>query len=164
MVRLPRGFHPQAARRATSKLGWRPGAAGTGMQPVRRIPVQAYTQPIQGVPLTGGQGQATVSAAGAATVTVGPQGLGVQWNPAQATVSTTTGVLDTCTCNAYLGAQGVPITLVGTLYPGGAGTMSLAVPTMSPGQYLIFIWSGGHPGDIASVNVLGTMDALTTPS
>ena len=64
-------------------------------------------------------------------------------------------------CNVYLGAQGVPITLLGTLLPG-TGVLGLAVPSMSPGQYLISVWSGGKNGDVAAVNVIGTMDALTT--
>jgi hypothetical protein len=161
MVRVPRGLHRQAYRPG-NKLAWRPGWRGTGMQPIRRLPVNLYQVPVTGVPLTGGQGQAVVSSGGAASVTVGPQGLGNVWYPAQVTVSTTSGVNDTSTCLVYLGSQGVPVTLLGTVYPGGAGTLGLAVPSMSPGQYLIAIWSGGNPGDVAAVNVIGTMDALTT--
>jgi hypothetical protein len=61
-----------------------------------------------------------------------------------------------------MGPNGVPNVLVGTLFPGGSGTVPLAVPSMSPGQYLIGIWTGGKAGDVCSMNVLGTMDALTT--
>jgi hypothetical protein len=98
--------------------------------------------------------------AGVATVSVGPQGLGNVWYPAQATVGTSSGVTDSSTCSVYLGPAGVPVTLVGTIFPGGIGTLALAVPPMSPGEYLIFQWTGGNPGDQASVNVIGTMDAL----
>jgi hypothetical protein len=129
-------------------------------RPIRRIAVQRYTRPLTGVPLTGGQAQAIVSGSGAAQVSIGPNGLGTIWYPVQATVQTTTGVLDTSTFNLYLGPAGVPITLVGTLFPGGSGTVALAIPSMSPGQYLIGVWSGGHAGDLASVNVIGTMNAL----
>jgi len=100
--------------------------------------------------------------AGQATISVGPQGLGNVWYPAQAVIGTTSGVNDNSVCNAYLGAAGVPTTLVGTAYPGGSGTIALAVPPLSPGEYLIFVWTGGNPGDVASVNVIGTMDTLTT--
>jgi hypothetical protein len=130
------------------------------MQPIRSLPVRAYAAgKIQGVPMTGGQGQAIVSAGGKASVTVGPQGLGTIWYPAQATISTTTGPLDTSTCSIYLGPNGVPNVLVAQVYTGN-GVAALAIPSMSPGQYIIAVWTGGHTGDIAAINVIGTMDAL----
>lgn len=161
MVRWPPGLHPQAARRASSKLAWFPGAAGTGARPITRVPVRAYTGRISGVPLTGGQQQGTVPGGGAVTLSVGPQAMGTVWYPTQVTLSTTTGPLDTSTALAYLGAQGVPVTLVGTVYTGN-GTVALAVPPMTPGQVLIVSWTGAKPGDIAALNIIGTMDALTT--
>jgi len=271
MVRIPRkwqaSFHPQAVRRG-SQLNYRPGWNGSGMQPMARVPIGAYTQKATGVPLTGGQNQGlipgtsvtgsfpappsfstiavltfpadgtytvtwsvslagTVSsaeqdnfqlylagvtliatsvnpaadgtyaqasvqvtttagtqlfltnpAAGTAgstyggtmtaavngavlTLTAGPQGLGTVWYPAQVTLSTTTGALDTSTALVYLGSQGVPITLVASVFTGN-GTVALAIPSMSPGQVLIVTWSNGHPGDTAAFNMIGSMDALTT--
>jgi hypothetical protein len=130
------------------------------MQAARPVPVQAYTGKITGVPLTGGQNQAKVPAGGKLTLTVGPQALGTTWYPAQITLSTTTGLLDTSVANVWLGAQGVPITLVGT--SAGNGTVALAVPPMQPGQVLIVTWTGATVGDTAGLNVVGTMDALTT--
>jgi hypothetical protein len=164
MVGIPRkwqaSFHPQAARRG-SPFAYRPGWNGSGMQPIARVPVQAYSQKVTGVPLTGGQNQGIISGFGGLTLTAGPQGLGTIWYPAQVTLSTTTGALDSSTALVYLGAQGVPITLVGTVFTGN-GTVALAIPSMSPGQVLIVTWTGGHPGDTAAFNVVGSMDALTT--
>jgi hypothetical protein len=100
--------------------------------------------------------------AGEGIVTVGPQALGTIWYPTQVTISTSSGVSDNSEFNVYMGPNGVPNVLVGTLFPGGSGTVPLAVPSMSPGQYLIGIWTGGKAGDVCSMNVLGTMDALTT--
>lgn len=161
MVRLPRGWvlHPQAAR-PPGKLRWGPGWRGTGKQPMRRVPVGAYAGRITGVPLTGGQAQGIVSG-GKLTLTVGPQGLANVWHPAQVTLSTTTGVLDTSTALVYLGSQGVPITLVASVFSGN-GTVALAIPSMSPGQVLIVQWSNAHNGDTAALNIIGTMEALTT--
>jgi hypothetical protein len=266
MVRLPPGFHPQAARRGGSALGWRPGYAGTGRQPIVPVPIGRYTQKVSGVPLTGGQNQGTISgfpsgsgsatspvagqllaasviataatytvkwsvslggtlSAGDAdnfvlyldntllatsvnaaaagtypqapvtftaaagqqlavtlpanatsgavytgaitgqsapfTLTAGPQGLGTVWYPAQVTLSTTTGALDTSVASLYLGSQGVPITQVGQVFSGN-GTAALAIPSMSPGQVLIVTWTGGHAGDTAAFNIVGSMDALST--
>jgi hypothetical protein len=165
MVRFPRGwgryFHPQASRPAPSAFAYRPGWRGTGMQPMTAVPIQRYTARITGVPLTGGQQQGTVQGSGKASLSVGPQGLGTIWYPTQVTISTTTGPLDASTALVYLGAQGVPITLVASVFTGN-GTIGLAIPTMSPGQVLIVSWTGAQPGDVVSMNIVGTMDALTT--
>lgn len=161
MVRPPAGWHPQAVRHSGGGLSYRAGWRGSGMQRMTPIPIGAYTRKLSSVPLTGGQVQGAV-AGGGLTLSVGPQGAGTVWYPAQVTISTTTGPLDTSTCKIYLGAQGVPITLVATIFPGGAGTAALAIPSMTPGQVLILTWTGAKNGDIAAANIIGTMDALTT--
>ena len=154
MVRLPRGWpwHPYA--------GALPARGATVLR-IPRVPIEAYRRRLTGLPLTGGQVQGTIPASGNLTLSVGPQGLGNVWYPVQVTLSTTTGVLDTATALVYLGAQGVPVTLVGTRYTGN-GTVALAIPPMTPGQVLIISWSGGTTGDLAAANVIGTMDALST--
>lgn len=272
MARLPRGFHPQAAKRGGSALAWRPGWRQSGQQPVGRVPIAAYTRRVTQVPLTGGQAQGTMSGAsagpssgsvtspfpfdiiatltftkpgtftytvswtvtldgtvsgaeadnfalykdgvtllatsvnaaadgsyaqvsftgtfgqgdqifltnpaagtagavyggtvsavtatgGAATLQVGPQGMGTTWYPIQVTLTTSTGALDTSTANIYLGPAITPATQVGQVYSGN-GTAALAIPSMAPGQTLIVAWSNGHPGDTVSMNVIGNMDAL----
>ena len=161
MPRRPSGLHFSAPASWGGKLSWRPGLAGSGMRPVRRVPITYYTRRVQGIPLTGGQAQGTISSKGVATVQVGPAGLGTTWYPAQATISTTTGAADTSTCQIYLGAKNVPNLLVGQSYAGGGDTVALAVPAMAVGQLLIAVWSGGNSGDKATINILGTMDALT---
>lgn len=160
MVRLPRGWHPQAVRNGNSLVN-RPGYHGSGQQPITPVPVSSYRQVISGVPLTGGQVLGEIPAGGALTLSVGPQGLGTVWYPSQLTLSTTTGALDTSTALVYLGAQGVPTLLVGTVFSGN-GTVALAIPSMTPGQLLIVSWSAAHPADQAAMNVIGTMDALST--
>jgi hypothetical protein len=95
------------------------------------------------------------------TLSVGPQGLGSAWYPAQVILSTSTGSLDTSTALVYLGVGGVPTTLVGQVFSGN-GILALAVPPMQAGDLLLTTWQNGHPGDVASMNVIGTMDALTT--
>jgi hypothetical protein len=168
VVRFPRSwgrgvFHPQASR-GPDKLAYLPGWRGTGQQPMAAIPVTAYTGRITGVPLTGGQALAAVPVSGTVKVQVGPQGLGNVWYPAQVNASTTTGLTatgDNSVCNVYLGPLVAPTTLVGTIY-NGAGTAALAIPSMSPGQTLIAVWTGANSGDTAALNVTGTMDALST--
>jgi hypothetical protein len=125
------------------------------------VPIGAYTGKLTGLTLSGGQNAGIISAGGAVTVSVGPQGLGTLWYPGQVTISTTTGPLDGATALIYLGNGGVPTELLATVYTGN-GTAGLAVPPMQPGDLIIVQWTGGHPGDIAALNIVGTMDALTT--
>lgn len=103
----------------------------------------------------------TLSASVPLTLTAGPQGLGTVWYPAQITLSTTTGPLDTGTAQVYLGSGGVPTMLVASVFTGN-GTAALAIPPLQPGELIIVTWTGGHGGDTASFNIIGTMDALTT--
>lgn len=166
MVRLPAGwggsFHRQAARSGPTQ-SWRPGWRGTGARPIGRPALQSYGGRVTGVPLTGGQVQGFIPASGTLQLSVGPQGTGTVWYPIQITLSTTTGGLDGSTAQVWLGAQGVPGTLVGTApLSGGAATFALAIPPMTPGQVLIIRWTGAKVGDTAGANVIGTMDALTT--
>jgi hypothetical protein len=149
-------MHAQAGAYAPYRLQW-----GPVVQPIGRLPMQVYRQAITNVPLTGGQAQGTIPASGTLTLSVGPSGAGTIWYPASATVSTTSGVNDNSVCNIYLGPSGIPVTLVGTLNPGGYGTTSLAIPSLAPGQYLIAVWTGASNGDTASVNIVGLMSALS---
>lgn len=148
----PRGLHPQA--------GGQPSRAGRN----RRIPVtdiREYQGITTGIPLNDGQGQTVINAQGNGTVTIGPQGLGTVWYPAAVTVSTTTGVNDVSVCNVYAGPAGIvtPTTLLGTIPTGGAGVLAAAVPPIPVGWYLTAVWSGGHSGDTAAINVTGSKDA-----
>jgi hypothetical protein len=126
------------------------------------LPISAYTKKITGVPLTGGQASGIIPAGGALTLSVGPQGLGTLWYPAQVTLSTTAGPLDTSTANVFLGVGGVPTMQVGTLFPGN-GVLALAVPAQQPGDFIIVQWTGAVVGNVASLNIIGTQDALGTP-
>jgi hypothetical protein len=122
-----------------------------------------FSRPVTGVQLQPGQGQTVVSAGGLATVSVGPSGAGTIWYPAQITVSTSTGLLsglDTALCSVYIGPAGTPVTLQGTIF-GGNGVLAVALPPLSPGQFLVAVWSNAHPGDVAAVNITGTMDCLS---
>jgi hypothetical protein len=167
VVRFPAGwghaFHPQASR-GPNGLAYRPGWRSSGQQPIVATPIGRYTGKITGVPLTGGQVQAVIPGSGTLRLSVGPSGLGTVWYPVQVNPSTTSGLAgtgDTSTCNVYLGPLVSQTTLVGTAF-GGNGTVALAIPDMSPGQFLVLVWTGAKPGDTAAANVIGTMDALTT--
>lgn len=141
-----------------------PAIAGTYPQPPVTISIPAGASLIvssgpnnatSGAVYTG-----TITGQGVALASVGPQGLGNVWYPAQVNVQTTSLQNDTSTCQVFLGPAATPVTLLGTIFPGGFGTLAAAVPPLTPGLYLIAQWTGANPRDIASLNVIGTMDSI----
>ena len=159
-MRIPAGLHRQAAGRGIPVAMWRPGVGRGGATRIRSAPPEAYRTAIQGMQLAGGQANGVVNSAGVAIASVGPQGLGNVWYPAMANLSTTTGPNDTSTCTVYLGSQTLANMAGPTSYAGGADSIGLSVPALTPGSLLIAVWSGGHPGDVATLNIIGTMDCL----
>ena len=146
---------------AVNKItGWRIGTRGTGQQRIQVVPMQQFTRPIQGVPLTNGQVTGIIGAAGTVTLQIGPAGVGTVWYPSSVNISTSLGAADNSTCSVYIGFIAAQNLQGGQSYAGGGDTVSLSVPDLSAGQLIIAVWSGGTPGSIAAVNVLGTMDAL----
>jgi len=131
------------------------------------VPQQAYQGAAPLTPITGGYAAATVSAAGTATAYCGPMGVGTVWYPQAAAISTTSGANDTSTCSLYLSpfentskALAPSTQIGGQSYAGGGDTIGLAVPPMRNGYYIIAVWAGGNPGDVAALQVYGTQQAL----
>jgi hypothetical protein len=149
----PRGAKPAGVTGSQQRRG-------LVRQPIRRVQITRYARKLTGTPLTGGQKTATVNALGSATISIGPQGLGNIWYPVQCTISTSIGAADLSTCAVYLGSQAQQNLQGGQSYAGGGDVVSLSVQSMSPGDLLIAVWTGGTPGSIAAVNVTGTMDSL----
>lgn len=106
-----------------------------------------------------GIGSGVISGAGSATVSVGPQGYGTRWYPAQVSVATQTGALDVSTCAFYINIVG-PGGFLGQSYAGGGDQPGLALPEMQPGDLLYAVWAGGHSGDWCQVTVTGQADIL----
>lgn len=147
--------HPQSAGSlrnhgfAKVAKGARPQYAYTGRQ---RIPLQ--------------QSLSAVVASGAATVKLGPMGVGTIWYPRAAIISTTTGATDASTCAVYLsplqnGATLVPTSqLLAQSYAGGGDVLGISTPPMWPGYFIVAIWAGAVNGDQASLILQGEQDVL----
>lgn len=136
--------------------------ANKPIRPFRRTysaPITRYTARAT-TPIANGYGTATVSAGGAATITIGPAGLGTVWYPQSAAIATTTGAADTSTCALYVGPIGTQTLIGGQSYAGGGDSVGLAVPPLYPGYFITAIWSGGHSGDLATLTLYGQQDAL----
>lgn len=125
-------------------------------------PIGQYTGR-ERTPIANGYGVATVKN-NTATVSVGPQGLGTVWYPQNAAIGTTTGANDASTCQLYLGPLSQLQLISGTSYAGGGDSIGLGVPPITPGYFIVAVWSGAVNGDLASLAIYGTQDALTRPA
>jgi hypothetical protein len=151
MPRWPAGLHLHASAQAAR--------TGKAASRILIIPQREYTRQVTAL-LSQNQAQTTISGAGTGTVRIGPTGLGTRWYLTQANVQTTTGPNDASTVALYLGLQVQGNLLGGTSYAGGQDTIGLNVRPLTPGDLIIAVWTGGHPGDVASLTLYGDQDVL----
>jgi hypothetical protein len=112
-------------------------------------------------PVWPSQTQVKLNGSGAGTARIGPTGHGVVWTLGTISVKTgqavTTGV---CECNVYVGDDSSATNFVGGTFSGDTGD---SLPDASGtevrlGKYVFAVWSGGVPGDIATLSITGTME------
>lgn len=134
--------------------------ASTASWRIPSTPIERY-RPLLRSPMVGVVGQAVI-VGGAATVQLGPQGVGTRWYPVQGIITTSTGVNDASTCQLYMGTVAVANLIGATSYAGGGDTFGLSGHMMQPGDYLIAVWSGGNNGDTATLRVTGDQVAMVS--
>jgi hypothetical protein len=145
--------------------GWPRGAVVRAGSMVRRtvlprsVPVHRFGR-LERKAIHDGTGQATISGAGTATVRVGPQHWGETWYPASADIATTSGINDASSCQFYLGVISAATQIGGQSYAGGGDTMSWSARPVQFGEQVFAVWSGGNPGDIATMRVTGDADVI----
>lgn len=166
-IRAPRRGPVQ---RHASAVAWSPTAAAgswpaagnrfTVWQRPAPPPIEAYTRTVQ-VPIGNNGVKSGVFSGGAATITIGPQGIGTRWYPKSVTVATQAGAADPGTATGFF--QTVLGQPVFQSYACGGDTQGLAVPDMQPGDllYVVFANSSVPNGGWCSIVVVGDMDALT---
>jgi hypothetical protein len=114
----------------------------------------------QSIPL---QSSASVvlNGSGDGTVTLGPSSPGVVWYPATVAVQVATNVSE-ATGYLYVGVAEAPGNLIGTTQTASTGDSDdLPGYPVYPGTFLIFSWSGGDAGQVATMTVFGSQ---TVPS
>ncbi len=145
--------------------GWPRGAVVRAGSMVRRrvlprsAPVRMFGR-LERKAISDGTAQATVNGAGTATVRVGPVHWGETWYPASADIATTSGVDDSSTCAFYLGVISAATQIGGQSYAGGGDTMAWSARPVQFGEQVYAVWSGGNPGDIATMRVTGDADVI----
>lgn len=145
--------------------GWRGVRVRAGSMIRRRVlprsmPLSAFGD-LQRRAITDGTGQATISGAGTATIRVGPLHWGQTWYPVSADIATSSGVADVSTVQFYLGVISASTQIGGQSYQGGGDTMSWSSRPVQFGEQVFAVWSGGKPGDLATLRVTGDEDVLT---
>lgn len=140
--------------------GWIPGVVGPMIRRPPVAPVSAFTG-TRTVSIRPGEGSksAVVSAAGSATLTLGPDAL-ITWYVDYVSISTTSGAADSSTCAAQVGPAFHGIVPGGQSYNGGGDVISMGGRALRPGEFITLIWSGGKTGDQAIATVYGSQDIL----
>ena len=163
---MPRYIPPARSRRSAGS--WPRGLVVPAGSMVRRavlppsLAPHHFTTPAQ-VPIGPyGFAQGIISAGGTVQIRVGPSGFHTQWSLAQAAISTTTGAADASTAALYAQPNGAPSVAfqVGQSYAGGGDQIGLSGIKLIVGESLIVVWSGGHPGDTATLILSGVMTVV----
>jgi hypothetical protein len=101
-----------------------------------------------------------VSLAGAAASAIGPQGVGERWDVQLVQVSTSSGLAKVTQAQVWLAVAGQTIHLLMQTTNGGNDDLGVICPTISAGEQIAVIWSGGKPGDTAQAILRGTKHVL----
>lgn len=133
----------------------------------RRItpaPIELYQNSVSAEIGNEGVAVGKLNASGAGTLQVGPSGLGNTWYPVSISVGTGTGFgnlsNDNSQCILYCGPLAISQYFLTILQPG-TGQAGTLPATLSRGQYVFAVWSGGKANDSIMLNVGGSQDALT---
>lgn len=104
----------------------------------------------------------TLDGNGNGTAKLGPSRPREHWLPNAASVSAAPVPPATKTninaqCSVYAGAQVAPSTFVSNTVTGSTGdTCTMNGVDLQPGMFIFAVWSGGDPGAVATVRMLGT--------
>lgn len=97
-----------------------------------------------------------LNGAGAGTVSMAPHSVSQIWRLSVAAVKVSSAVLEP-QCSIYIGSQPIDAFFVDGTFTGSLdSTDSVANFPISRGQKIWAVWSGGDPGAIATLSVLGT--------
>jgi hypothetical protein len=159
MVRVPNGWrlHMQAPASQPARMG-------VAARRITAAPQELYRNLVT-VPI-GNEGNASglLNASGAGQLQVGPSGIGNAWYPVSIFVGTGTGIgnisNDNSQCVVYVGTLAIMQNGLQVLQPG-TGLVGSIPESLTPGEYIFAVWTGGKAGDSIALNVNGAQDALT---
>lgn len=120
-----------------------------------RPEMEHYTRPLRAV--LDVSAAVVLNGSGAGFVTLAPDGM-TGWQVRQAHVATTSGPTDGSECKLYRTAV-MPHRQLAETAQGGGDSFSFDA-RLRPGDTLVAVWSGGNPGDTATLNLSGVLHAL----
>lgn len=151
MPRWPGGLHAQAGSQSHRAV-WPQRYDPTPQQSYWR---QAAAELKASVP------PVTVNGSGLAASVTGPMGVGEKWQVTLVQVQVQPSLLThPCTAQVWRGACGVTLNLLGQTSNGGYDDLGVQGQLIHPGEQVIVIWSGAHPGDVAWATIEGTKTIL----
>jgi hypothetical protein len=101
----------------------------------------------------------TLNGAGAGTAQLGPRGMRERWAPAVASVKTNQAtVVNEAQCRVYCGPYASPPNFVDGTLSGSTGdsTSNISGQTVTCGEYVFAVWTGGDAGAQGYLTVTGT--------
>jgi hypothetical protein len=101
----------------------------------------------------------TLDGTGAGTARTGPTGMREKWQAATASVKTGQAVVtNEAACRIYVGEDASSPNYVDGTLSGSTGdsTDRVSAQEITPGMYVLAVWSGGDPGAQGQLNVNGT--------
>ena len=99
--------------------------------------------------------QIAMNASGNATLTIGPQNVYQVWQISGISVSTSTAN-SVASCSVYQGS-GPNGQFLGGTYNASQNSGSFGI-TLYPGQTICAVFTGGDPGSVATMAVIGTVN------
>ena len=94
-----------------------------------------------------------LNGSGNGQISLGPAS-GQMWTVSYTTVSTVSQAAPLPQCNISTGSTSGPVTVLDATYTGN-GDSTNAPATLYPGGVLWAVWTGGNPGDVATLRVQG---------
>ncbi len=101
-----------------------------------------------------------LDSSGNGTAQLGPIGAREVWHPENAHVSVQTPVNSEAQCKIYVGDQAIDSTFRDGTFSGSSGdsTDRISADVVKVGAYIFAVWTGGDPGQTATLIVTGTKD------
>lgn len=106
------------------------------------------------------QSPIVLDVSGNGTAQVGPIGAREVWHPENAHVSVQTPVNNEAQCKIYVGDRPIDSTFRDGTFSGSSGdsTDRVSSDVVKVGQYIFAVWTGGDPGQTATLIVTGRKD------
>jgi hypothetical protein len=110
----------------------------------------------------------TLNGAGAGTAKIGPVSQRETWQPAEVAVKTNqapAAIVNEAQCKIYCGPDTSDNNFTDGTLSGSTGdsTSNIAGQTVSCGEYVFAVWTGGDAGAQGRVNVTGTKQIAGAP-